>query len=320
MGYYVGRRGSLGIGKEGTRGVAVAPSYYLPYNSISIDDKAVVIDSEGAFGQIADSHESYVVKKYGEGEIEFDLEDKAIGHILTAISGSVPSSAGSTNYVHTYTLTNTNQHQSLALLVQDPNISRMFRLAMIDKMTIVIEPEGLVKSTIGFRSAAGQDWSTESAVYTALGNKFIHTMASFKLATNTAGLAAASKINLKRFEITISKNVQDVDDIGTVTPSDILNKELSVTGNFEVNFSDATYKNYMLTPSTRAMQLRLDYGTNNYLDIQLPKVRFANWEASKGLSDIASEKIEFKGLYDVTNSANVISTLTLANQVSSYAS
>lgn len=319
MAYYVGRRGSLGVARETTRGTAATPTYSIPYNSISFDDKAVVIDSEGAFGQIADSYESYVVKKYGEGDVEFDLDDKAIGTILAGVAGSAPSSsAGPTNYVHTYTLANNNQHSSLSLLVQDPNLSRMFRLAMIDKFSIKVDPESLAKCTVGFRSAAGQDWATVAPVYTALGNKFIHTMLSFKIATDIAGLAAATPLNLNSVEFNISKNIEDFQDLGTATPSDILNKQLQVDGSFEIGFNDATYRNYMLTPSTKAVEIKLSYGANNYLTIQLPKVRFASWEPNKGLDDIASEKIEFKGLYDVVNTANVISTLTLANQVASY--
>lgn len=319
MGYYLGRRGSLGIAKETVRGMATAPTYSIPYNSISFDEKTVVVDSEGAFGQIADSYESYVVKKYAEGEFEYDLEDKAIGTILAAVAGAAPSSsAGPTDFVHTYTLANTNQHQSLSLLVQDPNLQKMFRLAMVDKFTIKVEPEGLSKCTVGFRSASGQDWSVVAPVYTALGNKFIHTMFSFKLAANTGALAAASGINLNNFELTISKNIQDFQDLGTATPSDILNKQLVVEGNFELGYNDATYRDYVSNGSTRAMEVKFTYGTNNYLTVQLPRVRFANWEPNKGINDIASEKIEFKGLYDVVNSANVISTLTLANQVASY--
>jgi len=317
--YYVGRRGSLGVARETTRGTAVAPTYSIPYNSIGFDDKAVVIDSEGAFGQIADSYESYVVKKYGEGDVEFDLDDKAIGTILCGVAGAAPSSsAGPTNYVHTYTLANTNQHSSLSLLVQDPNLSRMFRLAMIDKFSIKVDPESIAKCTVGFRSAAGQDWATVAPVYSALGNKFIHTMLSFKIATDIAGLAAATPLNLNSLEFNVSKNIEDFQDLGTATPSDILNKQLQVDGSFEIGFNDATYRNYMLTPSTKAIEIKLSYGTNNYLTFQLPKVRFASWEPNKGLDDIASEKIEFKGLYDVVNTANVISTLTLANQVTSY--
>ena len=81
MAYFVGRRGSLGAAKEGTRGQATTPALWVPYNSVSFDDKAVVVDSEGAFGQIADSYEAYIVKKFAEGDIEFDLDDKFIGLI-----------------------------------------------------------------------------------------------------------------------------------------------------------------------------------------------------------------------------------------------
>lgn len=317
--YYLGRRGSLGIAKEVTRGISVAPSYWIPYNSISFDEKAVIVDSEGAFGNIADSYESYVTKKYAEGEFEYDLDDKAIGAILCGVAGAAPSSsAGPTNYVHTYTLQNTNQHQSLSLLVQDPNLTKMFRLGMIDKFSIKIDPEGLVKCTVGFRSTAAQDYTTQTAVYTALGNKFIHSMAKFKIAADIAGLAAATGLNLKSFELNITKNVEDFQDLGTATPSDILNKQLQVEGSFEIGYSDATYKNYVMTPSNKAIDLTLTYGTNNYLTFQLPKVRFANWEPNKSINEIASEKVEFKALYDVVNGLSPISTLTLANQVVSY--
>ena len=315
MAYYVGRRGSIGVAKEGTRGTATAPALWVPYNSISFDDKTVTVDSEGAFGQIADTYESYVTKKCGEGEFEFDLDDKFVGLILTALAGASPSTTGSTNYTHTYTLANTNQHQSLSILVQDPNVGRMFRLAMLDKVTFKVAPEGIAKCSVGFRSVAGQDWALQSAVYTALGNKFIHSMLDFKIAANTAGLAAASEIMLKSLELTISKNLEDHQDMGTATPTDILNKQLQVEGNFEIGFNDSTYRNYMLDGSTRAIEITFTYGTSNSLDIVLPKVRFANWEPSKGLDDIASEKIEFKGQYDVANSANVISTLVLKNQL-----
>lgn len=318
MGYFVGRQGVLGIARESSRGVAVTPAYYLPYNSISLDDKAVVVDSEGAFGNIADTYESYVVKKFAEGEIEFDLDDKAIGVILAGVAGAAPSSAGSTNYTHTYTISNTNQHASLSVYVQDLNLSRMYRLSMINKFTIKIDREGLVKCTVAFKGAQGQDWTRLTPVYTALGNKFIHTHLVFKIAADVSSIAAASPINLNSLEFNAMKAIEDFQDMGSVTPSDILNKQLAIEGSIELGFNDATYKNYMLLGTTRAMDITLTYGANNSLQIQMPKVRFANWEPNKGLNDIASEKIEFKAQYDLANTLTQISTLVLKNQVVSY--
>lgn len=318
MAYYVGRRGSLGIARETSRGVAVAPTYWVPYNTLSFDDKAVVVDEDSAVGRIEDSDSNYITKLYGEGEFEYDLEDKILGVILAGVMGAVDTPSGGANFTHTYTLANNNQHQSLSLLVQDPNVARMFRLAMIDKFTIKVEPEGLAKCTVSFRSAAGQDWSILTPTYTSPGNKFIHSMLTFKLAANTGALAAASGINLKSLEFTIQKNIEDFQDLGTATPSDILNKQLTVEGKIELGMTDSTYRNYMLGGTTRALEITFTYGTNNALDIVLPKVRFANWEPNKGLNDIVTEKFDFKGLYDVANAVAVISTLTLKNQVATY--
>ena len=136
MSYFVGRRASLGIAREATRGTFVTPTYWLPYESLKIDDKAIVVDAGGAFAQIEDSMESFVTKKFAEGEIEAILDDKAIGVILSALVGSAPSSSGSTNYTHTFTLANSNQHTSLALMVQDPNSATAFALAMLDSFEI----------------------------------------------------------------------------------------------------------------------------------------------------------------------------------------
>lgn len=315
MAYYVGRRGALGIARETSRGVAVAPAYWVTYNSISFDDKVVGVDSEGAFGNIADSYENYVVKKYGEGEIEFDLDDKALGVILSGVAGVAPTSTGS--YTHTYTLSNTNNHQSLSLYVRDPNVAKMFRLSMIDKFTIKIEPEGLVKCTVSFRSVGGQDWQLLTPDYTALGNKFIHPMLRFGMGANLAALPG-TPINLKNLEFSVSKNIEDFQDLGTATPSDILNKQLVVEGNFEIGMTDNTYRDYMLAGTNRAIEILLTYDATHSLQIRCPKVRFANWEPNKGLNDIVSEKIEFKALYDVTNTLNPISTLVLNNAVASY--
>ncbi len=319
MGYYVGRRGSLGVAKEATRGLPLNPTYWIPYNSITHDDKAIVVDQESAFGNIADSDNAFVTKKFGEGEFEADLDDKAIGLILTALMGAAPASTGGpTNYTHTFAFTNTNQHQSLSLLVQDPNSARMFPMGMLDKFEIKAEPEGLIKYTAAWRSRSGRDWTLQTASYTSIGNKFLQQHLVFKIAANIAGLAAASALNLRSLTLTFEKDVEDFDDLGTATPSDILNKDFKVTGTMEIGFSDNTYRNYMLNGDAKAIGVDFVYGANNQLNIQLPKVSFRNWEPNKGLNDIAIEKIEFKGHYDAVNAANIISTMTLLNQVASY--
>ena len=319
MAYFVGRRVDVGLAKESTRGTPVTPTFWLPVSSIGFDNKAVVQDSEGAFGNIADSHEGWVTKRNAEGDMEFDIYDKFFGLVLAAIAGQTPTSTGGpTNYTHTYTLLNSNQHQSLSIYIKDPNGATMFPLSMIDPLEINVEPEGIVKASASWRSREGQDWQSLSANYTSLGEKYLHQHLSFKLAANIAGLAAASAINLRSLSFKITKNLEDWDDMGTAVPGDILNKQLAVEGTIELGFNDRVYRNYMLLNTYRACEIKLTQGTNNVLTIQLPRVSFRAWEPSRGLDDLATEKIEFKAMYDLTNALAQISTLTLANQQASY--
>lgn len=315
---YVGRRSVLGIAKEAVRGTALAPTYYIPNSSISFDQKAVTVDSEGAFNNIADGYEAHVVKKYGEGEFEADLDDKAIGVVLCGVMGAAPVSAGSTNFTHTYSVTNTNTHQSLSVYVGDPNTATLFPRAMVDTFSLSVEPEGIAKYTVGLRSTKGRDWTTLTPDYTALGNKFLHTHSTFKVAANLAALAAASAIDIRSLTFNVTKNVVDFDDIGTVTPADILNQQMGVDGSLEIAYSDQVYRDYMLNGDYKAVEIKFTYGANNYLTIQLPRVSFRSWEASKGLNDIATQTIDFKAFYDAANADNAIDSIVLANQVSSY--
>lgn len=318
MTYFVGRRTDVGIARETTRGTPVSPAFWIPASSNTFDNKAVVVDSEGAFGNVADSHEGWVTKRFAEGDIEFDIYDKAFGLILTALAGAAPTSTGTTNYTHTYTLQNTNQHTSLSLYIKDPNGYTMYPLAMLNRLEITIEPEGIVKATAGFRSREGQDWQNISAVYTSLGEKYLHQHLGFKLAADIAGLSGASNIDLRALTLTVEKNIADWDDMGTAVAADILNKQFSVTGSITLGFNDRTYRNYMLLNTYRACEITLTQGTNNVLTIQMPRLSFRGWEPNRSLDDIATEAIEFKAMYDLTNSLAQISTLTLTNQQASY--
>lgn len=79
----------------------------------------------------------------------------------------------------------------------------------------------------------------------------------------------------------------------------------------------------MLNGSVKAMQIQL---INNKLigatqkptlNIIFPKVFFSEWEHAEGLEDIASQKLTFEVLLDLSNT-RLWSTLSLINNVASY--
>lgn len=308
----MGRRGQLGINVESARGTPVSPVFWVPLATMSFQDRIEEAREEQGLGIVADSDSKYVTQKMGEGEIEAQIYDKAIGAILTGLIGSAPSSAGSNPYTHTYTLTQTNQAKSLSLYWKDPDRSDMFPLGMLNSLQLSVEPNGLVNWTIGFMSKSSRDWTSQTASFTSLGSKWLHQHLKFSVAAAVGSLPGTA-LSLKSLELNINKNTVFDSVMGTVEPEDILNQQLSIDGSIELNLEDDTYKNYMLNGTYRAMEIQLDGGSSSRLTFQFPRVDFSEWESDYTLNEIAKQTINFKANYDAANALDIISTCTLIN-------
>jgi len=315
---FVGRRGTLGIAIEATRGTAVSPTYWLPFVTMSFKDTIESAREEQGMGKIADSDSFYVTMRMGEGEIESQLYDAALGYILTSLLGAVPVTTGANPYTHTFTLSQTNQAKTLSLYWTDPDRSYMFPNAVVDSLQMSVEPSGIVSWTVGFKTKGSKDWAAQTPNFTAVGNKFLHQHLQFRLASAIGGLSGATPISLKSLELTISRNTIFDNVIGTVEPEDILSQQISVEGSINLNLEDDTYRNYMLANTYRAAEIKLLRSTSSSLTLQLPRVDFSEWEPDYTLNEIAKQSINLKANYDTANALDIISTATLINTKVSY--
>lgn len=317
---FVGRRGTLGVAIESTRGVAPASAsfFWVPNVTMSFRDSVETAREEQGQGKIADSDSNYVVMTMGEGDIEAQLYDKALGVILTGVMGAAPSTAGSNPYTHTFTLSNTNQHKSVSLYWADPDRSDMFRLGMVSSFEISVEPNGIVSYTVGFMSKASEDWTSLTPNFTALGSKFLHQHVQVRLAATIGALSAATPLSLKNLSLTINKNTAYDSVMGTVEPEDILNQQLSVEGSLNLNLEDDTLKGYMMDGTYRAMEIKFLRSASSTLTFQFPRVDFTEWEPDYTLNEIAKQTVNFKANYDQANALDIISTCELINTQSSY--
>lgn len=316
MSKHVGRRGTLAFVKEATRGVtpALTNAFWVPRSTISFDDKIDSAREQEGLGKIADSDSNFVTQVMGDGDIEIMLDDKTLGIILTSLMGASPVVTGANPYTSTYTLSQSNQHQSLGILYQDPDISKMFPLGVVDSLTMTIEQNAIVMWKIGFKSRVGRDFTAQTPSYTALGTKFLHQHLIFKTASAVGSLSGATAISLKKLELKISANTKFDTVLGTVEPEDILNQQFSVEGTLELNKEDETYRRYMLDGTYKAMEIALQRSSvNSKLDLQFPRVDFTAWEQDRKLDDIVSQKVNFKCNYDAANALDIISTCTLLN-------
>lgn len=313
MSKFAGRKGTLGIAVESSRGTAVAPVFWMPWATMSFRDTVSEVREEQAFGVLADGDSKFVTMKMGEGEVEAQLYDKVLGAILTGVMGASPSTGGSNPYTHTYTLSNSNQPKSVSLYWKDPDRSVIYPLGTVDSFQMSVEPNGIVNYTVGFKSKVERDFTSQNTNFTSLGSKFLHQHLQFRLASNIAGLAAATPISLKNLEFSINKNTTFDEVMGTVEPEDILAQQISVEGSIQLNLEDDTYKDYMLNGTYRAMEIYLNGGTSSSLKIQLPRVDYSEWEDDYTLNEIAKQTINFKANYDAANALDIISTCELVN-------
>lgn len=315
---FVGRRGTLGIAYEASRGTPVAPTYWVPYAKLSFFDKIESAQENQGFGNIADQDSFYVTLTKGEGDIDAELYDQALGYILGSLLGAKPVTSGGNPYTHTFTLSQTNQAATLSLYWTDPDRDYLFPMAVVDSLKVSIKPLGIVEYTIGFKSKSARNWTHQTPTFTTLGTKFLHQHLIFKLASSVAGLAAATNISLKELDYTIKRDaIHDV-VMGTVEPEDVLSQTISVEGTLSLNLQDDTYRNYMLANTYRSMEIKLLAAANSSLDLQFPRVSFDSWEPDYTLDKIATQKINFKANYDSANALDIISTAVLINTKTSY--
>lgn len=328
MAKIIGRLMDVGVAAESSRGGGAAATFWIPKSSYSFEDKVVKAKSNQSYGNIAqDGAYSIPAKNWAEGDIEMDMMDKPFGLFLYALLGSKSVSGPSDSaYTHTFTLANTNQHQSLAVTVKQSTLaSMMYKLAMVQSMTIEITPEELVKVTVSLLGKRGVTTTAGTVTYTT-SNKFVGRDLTFKLATLTSGLSAASAIPVKSLTINFEKNTILNHHLGTVQPNDILNQGFRITGEVELDYQDRTYADLMSDGSYRAMRINLTNrradavigaATNPSFTLDLSRVEFESWEGAYPNDEIATQTFSFTALYDPTN-GNLINSCTLVNAQASY--
>lgn len=322
MSKITGRLVSLGIAKEASRGVGVAPSMWIPHTEFSLYDRVVSVRDDSGFGNLADSQDVMVAEKYAEGDIGGQVRDQSFGYFLLALLGSVDSDASGEGYAHTFALTQSNQHQSLTLVKKDAISTEMYELSVLNRLDLRVALDSLVTFTAGIMAKSGQA-STATVSYSDE-NKFSKKHVKIKVADDVAGLTEASVLDVKTLELTVEKNVERDSAFGTVQPIDYLNKAFSVSGSISLNYEDNTFRDYMLNGSKKSLQIVLSNsdvdlgsGLRPSLTLVLPLVDF-DWSPNYALEDIVSQTINFKGNYDLENNKQIISSCVLVNGKASY--
>ena len=324
MAKIIGARIAAGFGKETTRGTAVAPTFWIPWVNFTFDDKVQKYTSQEALGVLDDAAEEFVGERWGEGDFEGEIRDKSFGLLLYALFGTVNSAVKETTaYNHTFTISQTNQHQSLTVAIDDPNTDLQFPLVMIEKLALDIILGQLVRYNATFISKGSESSNVSKSI--TVENKFVPTQVTIKLASTRAGLAAASAVKVQSLKLNVMKNLKRKHFLGSLSPDDIINQAIGIEGTFELPYEDQTYRNYMLNQTYMAMSIDiLNTGvtigatSNPRLQIIFPRCSFRDWTPNRPKGELYEQVIGFKAMRDVTNSEDLMYQTILTNTQTSY--
>lgn len=317
----IGRQASIGIGKESVRGIAVAPTYWVPWNELSIENKVEGVNNESSLARLEDADDSAVVSKWGEATIKAKMKDESLGLFLLSLLGTdTPALVETGVYDHVYTVGQTTQHQSLTLALKDANRDEAFTNAVVDSLKLDGELGNYVMYEVSLLSKASE--ADTNTVAHSQERDFVPQMVEFKQAVNQAGLDAAGAVSIRNFSIEIKNNLIREDVLGDVEPNDILNQAFAVEGSITLVHDGTTFSDFQNNDTKRALRIKLTHtetigaASKPTLTIDLYKASIFDYERSLGLNDLVEESFSFKAFYSLADAKML--ALTLRNEVASY--
>lgn len=327
MTYFIGRKFNVGIGKESTRGTAVAASYWLPKMECAVEDKINFVMDENSIGVIEDANTQDITGKYSEGSVAGRITDSGFGLILLASLGSETATTlvQTGVYDHVFGVLESAQHPSLTVAVSEPNAATSsalrYALSMIDSLDIEFEINKYCNYKFGFRGNTAAT-ATNTPSYTAE-NPFLPQHGVVKFASSLAGLGAASAINLRKCILSIKKNIEEDWTIGSVAAAERLNKQFQIEGSIEIVYADRSYiDTIMLGDLAKAMRIQavntavtIGASANPTLTIDLAKVKLTEVARNNANAEITLQTIKFKAYYSLSDTSMI--TATLRNTVTS---
>lgn len=323
MGKYIGRKVSIGFGKETVRGTAVAPTYWVPHAELTLDEKVTQAIDGSAVSVIEDASDAKVVERMTEGNARVHVGANSIGLLLLAGMGAVstdddtPAVGANT---HTFSVLQSAQHPALTIAEVNPDENLAYPLGMVDTMEFSMALQEYASVNIAMRAKKGATATNTVAVTSE--TKFIPQNITFRLASDLAGLGAASPLCMKAINFTLTKNVEDDRCFGSVDASDILNKQFTVEGTFEALYEGNAYKTLVTGDTAQALRIAFVSGEEVVagvpfsLTFDFARVKLSEIARNIANDDLVRQTLTFKAFYSLADAKSV--EARLVNAVASY--
>ena len=309
---FSGRQFNVGISKEAVRGTALAASYWLQYDTLTIDDEVTVVKKEGVVGVIEKGIGQENAVYESKGSISGNISDLGTGLLVKAILGTDTVGAVESGVKdHVFTVLQSAQRPSLTFSVVEPNSNAGagfgYPLSIIDELEMSFEVGKYATFKANFMGNKGANLAN-TASYTAE-NMFRPQDGVFKLATNLAGLSGASPVLIQKATVTLKANTERDIVIGNSSPVDRLNKEFTAEGTLELKYSDRSMiDTYLIADLAQAMSFTftnsaVTIGSTSHptIGVRLANVKFESVARKINPKDIVTQTVKFMAYYSISD-------------------
>lgn len=307
----IGKQLELGVALENTRGTAeTTAEHWIKNVTASIQERAEHAIDDNSHGNLMDSDNRRVVKKWVEGSLEGILQVDVVPYFIYNIFGSISSSSVASGvYSHEITLdSSTIEHPSFTIFAKDGGVQQLaIANGMVSSLEINASMDDYCRFTTNIMASSATD-NSDTPSYQAE-QDFVGKDITIKISDTLVGLDTANAISAKEIGITFDTGAIVDYVLGNYTPEDIYNAKLSIEGNIVKNFKDETFKDLFLGDDSKYMEIAIvgsqDIGSaeNPSITITLNKVKITGWERSGGNDELVTESIDFKAFYNESNSS-----------------
>lgn len=321
---HIGRQIQVGMGKESSRGTGVAAGYWFPALAVPHMPIAEYADRESIKGTIFAKSGAEVIKQYSAGGIQAEIGSQSFGLILLSMLGGLSSDTKggeSIVYEHTYTLSESAQHQSLTISLDEPNGDTRFVNSMIQNLTMDFTKDKILDFTAGF-VGKNEASATNSPSYST---DNIFRPQDFTLYLDSAyGSIGSTEQKVRSLSLTIQPvDVEHDDVLGDLEPQDFMNTAFEISGEMTLIYNAETYKDAHLAGTSKAARIVIENtdvtigtGSSPKLQIDLAQIKFKEWKRTTDLGAIVMETVSFDAHYSLSDALAIEAVLT--NLVSSY--
>lgn len=323
MSVILGRTTGVGLGKETTAGVAVAPTIWIPQQELSVEDKKDVIMDNSALGTRYGAFAQDTDMERAEGNLNGLMYDRSFGHVALAAMGAVasaahPSATGAN--VHTFNVANTLPTYTIAK--KDGNESVRHAYSVLNSLEITVEQGGYAGYTSSWLSRKSA--SAANTVSYSDENRFRPQDVTVLVADDVASLSGATPARFKSLTLTINNNLITEPALGTVEP-EYYPGVVETSISFGKLYLDTTFKDLVFGNTPKALRILF-----NRSDVSIgtgtpttPQVSFTfepgffnEWSRDGGLDDLKQETISYLPIF--STSASKQFDLVMTNTQGSY--